>query len=113
MQVIIIVSQLIAVLAVLFAVKAVVLFALDTIRAVAREREHMVRALVAGAAVGAALGLAAAMRADLNGPLMMLGTATSVVLGQTYAAIFVGMHRKQLRAFVALDVPFARYSKAQ
>lgn len=113
MQVITTVIYLAIALVALFAVKALALAALDLVRAVARERKQVVKALFAGAAVGAALGLFAAMRADLNVPVLMLATATSVVLGQVCAAVLVGIHRKQYWAWVALDAMTARYSKAQ
>lgn len=113
MQVITTVIYLATALVALFAVKAVALAALDLIRAVARERKQVVKALFAGAAVGAALGLAAALRADLNVPVLMAATALSVVLGQVCAAVMVGLHRKQYWAFNALDAVTARYSKAQ
>jgi len=113
MQVITTVIYLAITLVALFAVKALALAALDLIRAVARERKQVVKALFAGAAVGAGLGLFAALRADLNVPVLMLATATSVVLGQVCSAVMVGLHRKQDWAWVALDAMTARYSKAQ
>lgn len=110
MQAITTTFYLFAAVVALFAVKAIALAALDLIRAVARERKQVVKALFAGAAVGAALGLFAAMRADLNIPLMMLAMAVSVVLGQVSVAVMVALHRKQDWAWVALDAMTARYS---
>lgn len=112
MQVITTVIYLAIAVVALFAVKALALAALDLVRAVARERKQVVKALFAGAAVGATLGLFAALRADLNVPVMMLATATSVVLGQVCVAVMVGMHRKQYWAWAALDAMTARYAKA-
>lgn len=110
MQVITTAFYLFAAVVALFAVKALALAALDLIRAVARERKQVVRALFAGAAVGAVLGLFAALRADLNVPVMMAATSASVVLGQACVAVMVGLHRKQYWAWTALDAMTARYS---
>lgn len=98
----------------LFFMKNVVLGSLDFMRALMRERRQVLRALLFGAVFGAVLGFGAAVRAEANVPLMTIGTALCVVLGQAGAAVMFGMHQQQQDwAFRVYYTAFTRFSWSQ